>query len=137
MYLLLSAHAAPDDAAFLILLSYIVKVNFKSRDICTNRRHFTCKVSAVFFNVSPSFSCILFGLMNYLLHWLPAPAILCPMAPPLAEPLCFHPNILSQSALEEDIFMNAYPVTDAVTYVGVDDPDLTLFEGRIPSSQPA
>lgn len=34
--------------------------------------------------------------------------------------------------------MNAYPVTDAVTYVGVDDPDLTLFEGQYPGpSQPA
>ena len=32
--------------------------------------------------------------------------------------------------------MNAYPVTDAVTYVGVDDPDLTLFEGQYPV-QPA
>lgn len=32
--------------------------------------------------------------------------------------------------------MNAYPVTDAVTYVGVDDPNLTLFEGQYPV-QPA
>ena len=28
--------------------------------------------------------------------------------------------------------MNAYPVTDAVTYVGVDDPELALFEGQYP-----
>lgn len=28
--------------------------------------------------------------------------------------------------------MNAYPVTDAVTYVGADDPDLALFEGQHP-----
>ncbi len=28
--------------------------------------------------------------------------------------------------------MNAYPVTDAVTYVGADDPDLALFEGQYP-----